>query len=1571
MLMADRGTMNRKTGVSKVVAVALSIFLSMNLISTGGLAFADDSPPNPDIQLSRGSVQSIETPDQAQLESNRPPIAQSSSAGDLTEDDLVSEPIGDALMQESLSSVSEGAFDLYNGTPGTSEPITSASEDADAGAEAEFALRDPVYEENGDQVASLDGGGDDLDVMALAVARSIPTSTDLSQFLVTVACDAPTDENGNYVIDPNATYGLALSFAENQSLQFDDTNIMAYQLPAGLMVPNSGPTSFGIEIADNLGQAVVLGNTFQVANGVLTVRFNQDDPNFNRLTAVANANFSIDFAVAFDGSAGSIAFNPLIEKEFVYEVFSDLGISKSVAYDAHNDVAHYELLVVSTGPNDNVLIQDTLSGTALILNHDVSVVSSMRGQLAPGVDFAGVEYDDAQNSFALIIPSLENGEVLTLSYSAQVDNDKITGRGTMEQTSNTARVSSVQVPEGKEASANFSGQVNFHKITKRASGEPQELADGIYQVTWRIVVNEDHKLTVGGEKIYDWIRSDSRSFMTIADEPLIVNVRFEDGSTEQRTVPLSDLHLYENSGGVYGWMYQTPHSDGKAAYEIIGKTIVDVRNSPNALSVFNSAQVGEWSYTEASASVGVIGEDALTATKEALGTTSTESTWAITVQVPGNGLPDFRIVDDLPRLDLDGQMYLDTLIEDSLAVEGLLPNESYSVRATSDGRSFTLAFYQDESMTTTGLRATPDGSQRTLTITFKTAVNQDWLARADESGYTSYQAHRNIMSARVFSAIMDSDSATVVPVKPSIEKSAVESTRIDVDGVSYPAYRYKLLLQGLLGDGVQISDRFDTTYLRVYEADGVRVEGGNAEPYVAGGSAFAESAQDGALITISEFPKDANGRLYRNYAVYYTLIAKDQAALDSLNQAALDQGGEYALSNQAVWGDLASNQVTVTHSYYPYVDKTLIQSASAQNDYIATFVLVINEYADDLDPTSDVLNVQDELSGNLRLLPDTVVITPADASITMQFDSETNTLTLSDVPDETRFEITYQARVLGAGETAYSNTIRLGSYSKTVEDEAFVESSGSGSGSNPSITLVKVDASDLSKRLSGAVFQLASVDDQGGMAPITDRDGNYVYFETGSDGSVLVEGNQSEYGWTLWSGQAYALVEVASPFGYELTGQSVFFTLVDVPSGTGEYLTTGDSLTVQNARETIDIPVSKTWVGRPAGPVTVRLFNDSGVEVASVVLSEENGWQAVFEGLARYDVENKRVIGYEAREDPVIGYETMRLGSADEGFAFTNAMITTSFDVRKQWIGPADGPVTIDLLADGVLTGKTVELSDANNWMATFHNLPRFDSADGHEIAYDVRERPMEGYESHPVLHGPNDVTFINYNNQTRDIPVLKIWVGEPLDSVVVKLEADHEVVEEVVLSEDNDWMYVFENLPIYDPVDGHIIFYWLAEEPLVGYRVSLSTDTRSFVLTNYNISVIQLQVNKVWEGQQGEEAVIHLWADGIDTGRMVVLNSENDWRGAFEGLLQFDQFDGHRITYTVQEEPLEGYTSRMVENAPNDITFVNTRNSDDPPAERYNRGGIPRTGDSSVGLMLALTAALASAFALFAVRKR
>ena len=70
--------------------------------------------------------------------------------------------------------------------------------------------------------------------------------------------------------------------------------------------------------------------------------------------------------------------------------------------------------------------------------------------------------------------------------------------------------------------------------------------------------------------------------------------------------------------------------------------------------------------------------------------------------------------------------------------------------------------------------------------------------------------------------------------------------------------------------------------------------------------------------------------------------------------------------------------------------------------------------------------------------------------------------------------------------------------------------------------------------------------------------------------------------------------------------------------------------------------------------------------------------------------------------------------------------------------------------------------------------------------------------------------------------------------------------------------------------------------------------------------------------------ATIHLWADGVDTGKSVTLNERNNWQHTFEGLKKKNT-DGSEIQYTVKEDAITNYDSSIKGDMENGFTVTNT----------------------------------------------
>lgn len=89
----------------------------------------------------------------------------------------------------------------------------------------------------------------------------------------------------------------------------------------------------------------------------------------------------------------------------------------------------------------------------------------------------------------------------------------------------------------------------------------------------------------------------------------------------------------------------------------------------------------------------------------------------------------------------------------------------------------------------------------------------------------------------------------------------------------------------------------------------------------------------------------------------------------------------------------------------------------------------------------------------------------------------------------------------------------------------------------------------------------------------------------------------------------------------------------------------------------------------------------------------------------------------------------------------------------------------------------------------------------------------------------------------------------------------------------------------------------------------------------------ISISVTKVWSGDgvQPSQVTVHLFADGVDTGKTLTLSAANSWSGSFTGLDATS--GGKKIAYTVSEDAVTGYASAVTGDMENGFTITNTSN--------------------------------------------
>ncbi len=181
--------------------------------------------------------------------------------------------------------------------------------------------------------------------------------------------------------------------------------------------------------------------------------------------------------------------------------------------------------------------------------------------------------------------------------------------------------------------------------------------------------------------------------------------------------------------------------------------------------------------------------------------------------------------------------------------------------------------------------------------------------------------------------------------------------------------------------------------------------------------------------------------------------------------------------------------------------------------------------------------------------------------------------------------------------------------------------------------------------------------------------------------------------------------------------------------------------------------------------------------------------------------------------------------------------------------------------------------------------------------------------------------------SENINIPIKKVWENPRIphpNKVKVNLKNGDTVIDSITLSESNGWEGAFSNLPQRD-ASGSVIAYTVAEDPVEGYSSKVTGDAgRGFTVTNTSTAKVSVPVEKKWVGPAAAKATVRLLADGKDTGKSIELNESNNWKGSFKDLAKYSK-SGSEVAYTVAEDAVEGYSSKVTGDAGRGFTVTNT----------------------------------------------
>ena len=1361
---------------------------------------------------------------------------------------------------------------------GVADVVTQNTENAEFETEG-FSVYGMVAAYGGETGTPVYSGTEDL--------------TDLVKSANLYLAGSDTPVSGEWKVKANTDYRIRLSFAEednNNDKQFSSSGNLYYQLPDGVNITTTQNGSGAISVEDNHGQ-FRLPYTYKIdaTNGKITITLDTTDENYKRFLACGNASLYIDFSAQFtETETGKISFGP-VEKTVTVDHAASLTVDKKGEYNPATNKMEYTVTVTSSGYNTDVEVTDTMTGSLLTFDGIDSIsASSSRTDNS----LSTMTKEEKGNGFKAVIPSMKDGETVTLTYTASVDLKNLQdGKdgNTKKETGNTVSAKSNQNkdPKTKEFYHAVSAYTSIEKNVDTAVDDViPETKDGQIKyyriIPWKITYNKDRYVSVAGNKIIDEIKTtDPR--MEYYGDGIQVEVTEENGTTkESRKILWNDLTSYN---GQKGWTYTIPEGDtGNYSYTITYNTKVDVTDIIKDEKVQNEAKDNKGHSSDIKeTTVGPRDENKADLTKTGV-TNGNKADWTITIKVPANGLTKAELIDELPSTWSNNEKLIDQYGGD-LSVSGAPKGTTYEITLLDKNGNETsnaqkaekvkVVFYQNEQKTP-GIAG--NGKSLTdVTVTLSTTFNSEWPSGTE---------HKNQVWLDALYAY-----ATVSPSQKKITKSVnnqPEKLKLK-NGQEVWAYRFSVEFEGVTGDTLSFTDTFDTTYLKLLrysdEPDNYQWRDAN-KIYEGDGdwnwSYLDQDTQDqyftstgkGFSFSYSGLPHNAKNPKNKFRVAYILYIDPDKVS--ELNQITAQDKGKHEFTNTATSEGFGSTSTSFTYKHATLTkNNTVTYEPDTTNPTSATahFTIEANKEGFAINGGNN-LTLTDTLGDNLSLIYSTIKVTPKDALVKQQTQGRNITFTIK---DQTSVTITYDAKIIktagnSSDTVSFSNTANLQGESVTCNGQATYKSATGGTAQNYRIKLIKVDSQNEATPLKGAVFGLYTNPDctdpvqNTNLNPVTD-----ATFTTDDQGIAVITGDSHTLGWTLVPGETYYVKEITAPAGYVLNSTPYQFCISETyePDYDRHIYYNGDELRIRNTKActsaTLQVKKDVSGEGAPDENFQFTLARAEGNEKTSETLPET--------------------------ESLTVSVKKGETGSFGE---------ITYTEAGEYWYTIKE------------TKGRTPGMSYDTN--AKYAKVVVTEETDGNLSAKVTYSATKDGATE-------NSLTVTN-TYEVVSVPITKTWNddnnrdGKRPDSITVNLFADGTKIKSQKITAADNWKYEFKNLPKY--ANGKEIVYKVTEDEVTGYTTSVSGDMeKGFTITNrYTPETVQVAGSKNWndssnaEGLRPESITIRLYANGSEIGHKTVTEKDG-WSWNWTGLNRYDT-DHKEISYTISEDAVDGYTSSI-----------------------------------------------------------
>ena len=421
--------------------------------------------------------------------------------------------------------------------------------------------------------------------------------------------------------------------------------------------------------------------------------------------------------------------------------------------------------------------------------------------------------------------------------------------------------------------------------------------------------------------------------------------------------------------------------------------------------------------------------------------------------------------------------------------------------------------------------------------------------------------------------------------------------------------------------------------------------------------------------------------------------------------------------------------------------------------------------------------------------------------------------------------------------------------------------------------------------------------------------GSITYTDTGVYYYTVKETKGSTVGMSYDETEYLVTVVVSMNDERKLTA-SVYYNIVmtDIPEVESDVR----ALVVTNTYRVTSVSGTKTWrvpegTELPESITVILKRNGSPVDSKKVTAADD--WSYEFTELPAYSEDGLTAYTYTVDEESVAGYN-----KEVDGYDLINTK-SEKIEITgtKTWRVPegTELPESITVILnrnDEPVARKKVTADD--DWSYEFTELPAYSEDGLTAYTYTVDEEPVEGYIT--TVSGTNLINTITGTTSVSGSKTWRVPEGTELpESITVILKRNDEPVARKKVTAADDWSYEFTELPAYSE-DGLTAYtYTVDEESVAGYNKEVD----GYDLINTKSEKIEITGTKTWrvpEGTELPESITVILNRNDEPVARKKVTADDDWSYEFTELPAYSEDGLTAYTYTVDEEPVEGYITTV-----------------------------------------------------------